>query len=428
MVEVLVALACYLSFFANVGSIGTLVQVAALGLLFAAAALAVLQNKVNASPVTLTELTMYAVGVVSTVLGMLSTEVGPLIYSVGFLGAVILVSIVARSLSLERLLDIGAAVMLLCVLTTLVVERGNALTALSISVGRTGLLRFTPLGSHPNLTGYMFGAGSILLIRRVLISKNTFERIVMAGAAFLSWAFVLAASARSSILALFVAAAVAIILERRVSRAIGWKWIAIGVVTVAIIGLAFTDKITSYVVGMLELESSTRGMSSGGSGRVDIWWHGLATLFDDPLTLIFGGGFRSSSSDVIGFSTESSYVTILLDNGIFIGCAVIFVFWCSPIRALRLSLTQSPQANTLVLVCSFLTFLLIESIFNRYLLAVGNPTSLMTLPILFSLAMRGRSTNGQKQDGVLGTWPSIEASSGQGFGQRPVDLRSQRDL
>jgi exopolysaccharide production protein ExoQ len=160
----------------------------------------------------------------------------------------------------------------------------------------------------------------------------------------------------------------------------------------------------------LDLESSTRGLESGGSGRVDIWWHGLETLFDDPLTLVLGGGFRSSSSDIIGFSTESSYVTILLDNGIFLGFAVILVFWYSPIRALRLSLSQSLDANTLVLACSFLVFLLIESIFNRYLLAVGNPTSLMTLLILFSVAMRARPETAPAPDRAVGAWPSIGAS------------------
>jgi exopolysaccharide production protein ExoQ len=410
MVEALVALACYLTFFANVGSVGTVVQVGALGLLFAAAVLAALQDRINANPVSPTELTLYAVGLISTVLGLISTEDGPLIYSVGLFGAVILVSIVVRSISLERLLNIGAAVMLLCVLTTLVVERGNVLTALSASVGKSGLLRFTPLGSHPNLTGYMFGSGSILMIRRVLISKNMFERIAMAGAVLLSWAFILAASARSSILALAVAAAVAVILEPRVRRAIGWKWVVIGAVAATIIGVAFPEKISSYVTQMLDLESSTRGLESGGSGRVDIWWHGLETLFDDPLMLILGGGFRSSSSDVIGFSTESSYVTILLDNGIFLGCAVIFAFWYSPIRALRLSLSQSPEANTLVLACSFLIFLLIESIFNRYLLALGNPTSLMTLLILFSVAMRARPETAQTREPASGTWPAIGAS------------------
>jgi exopolysaccharide production protein ExoQ len=419
MIEILVTVACYLTFFANVGSIGTAVQVAALGLLFAAAAWAILLEKVNATPTSLTEVTLYAVGIGSAALGMFGTDTGPLTYSVGLLGAVILSSIVARSLSLERMLDIGAVVMLLCVLTSIVVERGNVMSTLSISVGRTGLLRFSPLGNHPNLTGYMFGAGSILMIRRIYISKSALERLVMAGAVLLSWAFTLAASARSSILALLVTGVLTLIVERRVRQVIGGKWIWMGIFAATVIGVVFSDKIVTYASQMLELDSSTRGVSSGGSGRVDIWWHGLQTLFDDPFLLIFGGGFRSSSSDVIGFSTESSYVTILLDSGIFIGGLVIFAFLSAPYRALRFSLAQPPQANTLILASAFLTFLMVQSIFNRYLLAVGNPISLLTLLVLFSVSMRGRSgteeieeeSHEEGREEALSSWPPVDKSS-----------------
>jgi exopolysaccharide production protein ExoQ len=404
MTEVLVAIGCFLTFFANVGSVGTAVQVAALGLLAAAAGYAVLQNKVTASSMSWTELTMYAVGVVSSVLGMLGTEIGPLIYSLGFLSAIILISIVSRSIPLERFLDIGAAVTLLCVLTTIAIERGNVVTSLSITVGKSGLVRLYSLGNHPNLTGYIFGAGSILMIRRALISDRIVERILMVGGALFAWAFTLAASARSSILALFVAGLVAVILELRMSRAAGLKWMAIGAIAAVVIGVAFPDKIITYFSRMLELESDTRGIASGGSGRVDLWGRGLGALVDDPITFAFGGGFRSSSSDVIGFSTESSYITILLDCGIFVGCAVIFAFICAPIKALSLSSSQNPRSNSLVLLASFLTFLIAESVFNRYLLAVGNPISLITLPILFSLSMRAKLDNARIKDAVPRTW------------------------
>jgi hypothetical protein len=411
MTEFLVAIACFLTFFANVGSVGTAVQVAALGLLAAAAGYAVLQNKVTAGSVSWTELTMYAVGVVSSVLGMLGTELGPLVYSLGFLSAIILISIVSRAVSLERLLDIGAAVILLCVLATIAIERGNVLTSLSITMGKSGLVRLASLGNHPNLTGYIFGAGSILMIRRALISDRIVERIVMVGGALFAWVFILAASARSSILALFVAGSVAAILELRVSRVIGLKWIAIGAIVAVVVGFAFPDKIVTYFSRMLELESDTRGIASGGSGRVELWGRGLGTLVDDPITLAFGGGFRSSSSDVIGFSTESSYITILLDCGIFVGCAVIFAFVCAPIKALRLSLSQNPGSNSLVLLASFMTFLIAESVFNRYLLAVGNPISLMTLPILFSLSMRAKLDKTRIKDAAPHTWGPPGASS-----------------
>jgi hypothetical protein len=415
MIETLLVAACYLTFFGNLGGVGTLMQVGALGLVAAAAGYAVLQNRVKAIPVSSTELIMYAVGTVSAVLGVLGTETGPLYYSLGFLSALILISIVSRTVSLERFLDIGAVATLLCAITSIVVERGSMATALSISMGKTGLIRLTPFGNHPNLTGYIFGAGSILMIRRVLVSKSIIERLVMGAGVLLSWICVLAASARSSILALMVASSLAIVLEFRGSRFVSFKWLGIMLAVVIVIGFAFPDKIVSYLSRMLELESDTRGIASGGSGRYELWVRGLATLFDDPMTLAFGGGFRSSSSDVIGFSTESSYVTILLDSGLFIGVCVIFAFFYSPIKALRLSPARNRHTSSLVLLPSFLTFLLVESIFNRYLLAVGNPASLLTLMILFSLSMRTRS--GDSLEGAPPRWPLV--SPGLSDGERP---------
>ena len=111
-------------------------------------------------------------------------------------------------------------------------------------------------------------------------------------------------------------------------------------------------------------------------------------LFNDPMKFVLGGGFRSSGPDVIGFSTESSYITILLESGVFIGAAVILVFAYSPIKALKLTSPQDRHASSLILVASFLTFVIVESIFNRYLLAIGNPTSLLSLLVLFTLWIR----------------------------------------
>jgi hypothetical protein len=39
-------------------------------------------------------------------------------------------------------------------------------------------------------------------------------------------------------------------------------------------------------------------------------------------------------------------------------------------------------------VASLMTFVIVESVFNRYLLAIGNPASLMTLVILLALSLK----------------------------------------
>lgn len=389
MIELLIVAACYLTFYAKVG--GTAVQVAALVLLFGAAAYAVVLDRVKAIPLSSTEMVLYCAGVISVVLGLLGGDevVGS---SVAFLIVIVLISIVGRSVSLERLLDSGAAVALLCVITCVVVERATVLQALSITVGRNGLLRLMPLENHPDMTGYIFAAGSILLVRRALVSKSTLERMMMAAATLLSWTFILAASARSSIIALFAAGLMAIVFEFRRSRLVSFKWISISAVCIAIIGVLFFAKIAKYLRGILELDSGVRGVGSGGSGRLELWWRGIATLFNDPVTLAVGGGFRSSAAELIGFSTESSYITILLDSGLFFGSAIILLFWYAPIKALRLTVPQARHSSKLVLLPCLLTFIVVEAVFNRYLLAIGNPASLVTLIILLALSMQPKSS------------------------------------
>ena len=391
MIEVLIGSACYLTFFAVLPGIGPNMQVLALVLLFGAAAYAVVLNRVKAIPTSATELVMYVVAVAYLVLALLSDEEGVGI-SIAFMSTIIFISIVSRAISLERLMDVGAAVALLCVLTAVAIDHKGAITALVPSGGAAGLVRFMPLGAAPNLTGYIFGGGAILMLRRALVSKNTMERIVMVGGALSSCLFVLAASARSSLIALAVAGLIAIVLEFRVRRLFALTWVKIGTVAFAVIGLVFSDKIAAYFDRMLELESETRGLASGGSGRTGLWARGIATLFEDPMTFAFGGGFRSSSSDQIGFSTESSYITILLDSGAFIGAAIILVFCYSPIKALRITPPGNRHSSSLILLASFMTFLIVESVFNRYLLAIGNPTSLMSLLMLFALSMRKNVT------------------------------------
>ena len=392
MIEVLVGAACFLTFFAVLPGIGPNMQVLALVLLFGAAAYAVMLNRVKALPTSAAELVMYIVGVAYIVLAMLTEEEGVGL-AIAFLSTVIFISIVSRAVSLERLLDIGAVVALLCVLASIAIDYHKALTALVPAGGKAGLVRFMPLGATPNLSGYIFGGGAILMARRAVVSSHIRERVLMAGGALCSCLFVLAASARSSLVALAVAAAVAIFFEFGVRRVLALKWVKIGAVAFAIIGVVFSDKIAAYFDRMLALESDTRGLASGGSGRTGLWARGIATLFEDPMLFAFGGGFRSSSSDLIGFSTESSYITILLDSGAFIGAAIIFVFCYSPIKALRITSPENRHSSPLILLASFMTFLIVESVFNRYLLAIGNPTSLMSLLILFALSMRKNLTD-----------------------------------
>jgi exopolysaccharide production protein ExoQ len=143
----------------------------------------------------------------------------------------------------------------------------------------------------------------------------------------------------------------------------------------------------TYLEGIMELNSHTRGVGTGGTGRTDLWIQGIATLASDPSLLIFGGGLRSSDIANIGFSTEDSYMTILLDSGLFAGAALIAVVFHCPIKAMSLSRYSDNDGRELILVPAFFVFLLVESIFNRYLLGIGNPMSLFVPMSIVSLSV-----------------------------------------
>ena len=303
MIELLVGAALYVTFWGLIPGIGPFLQEAAILLLFAAASYAALISRVQAIAVSGSEIVMYVSVIAYVVLAMLSEQdaVG---IAIAFFSCIVFVSMICRAISLEKLMNVGAAVALLCVLTSVIFDRSEALAALSPS-GGAGLARFMPLNTTPNLVGYIFGAGAILMARRAVISARTLERAIMITAALLACLFVLAASARSSLIALFAAAIVAVVFEFGVRRVVSLKWVKIGFTALAVFCIVFAERIGAYFSRLLELDSQTRGIASGGSGRTNLWARGIATLFENWSTFLFGGGFRSSNSDLIGFSTES---------------------------------------------------------------------------------------------------------------------------
>jgi len=388
MIEFLLGAAFYLTVFSVTPGIGTNMQTTAILVMAAAAAYALLTNRVNAVRPSATEIVMYLAGASFVILAVFG-DADSVFLSIAFLAAIISISIVSRSISLEVILDICARVALLDIATVIVFDHQQALIALNSGMGGGGgIVRFMPLHFHPDLTGYVFGSSVILMARRALIASRRIERTLMLLGAFIGCVFVLAASARSSIIAMFFASAVAIVLEYGARRFFSNRWVRFGGVSVAVFCALFASRVGPYFANMLELASDSRGVGWNGNGRTDLWARGIFTLFNDPSLFIFGGGFRSSNFEAIGFQTESSYISILLDSGAFLGTAIILVFWYAPIKALRLVPPAGRRSNSLILLASFMTFLIVESTFNRYLLALGNPASLMSLVVLFGLSMQ----------------------------------------
>ncbi len=390
--EALIGLGCYASFWSNVDGIGDVMQLSYLGFFLAAAFYLLLFGRFESISPSATEIIMYSVGVLSAFVALFGSQEFSGEYTLLFLGTLILTSILARSVPLERLLDIGAATAFACVLTAILADGRDFHRALTISITSHGLFRYTPLNTHPVLMGLIFGVGSILMARKAILATAIAHRVAMIVGSLLAFIFMVAASARGALLSLFIAAITAVVLDVRFGKGTRWKLMGASVVAAGVLAISAGDKIAAYLDAILQLHSHYRGLNSGMTGRDVLWARGISTFVSDPVVLFVGGGLRSSEATTIDFQTENSYITILLDSGLFVGGSLILAFFYALINARRLSRNAdaSDASKQLLFLVPLLVFVLVQSFFERQLLAVGNPASLLMLVVFVSLSLRSR--------------------------------------
>jgi hypothetical protein len=388
MIEAMLVAAGYVAYLSSSPGLEFIGRPLIFVLLLLAALMALVGKKMRPISPTASELLLYAVGIVSSAVALVRSVDYSIYYSMYFLTAIICISVIARTIPLPRLLDVAALSILLCVITTVLFDWKDLMICLSISIGKTGLHRFTPFGSHPLLVGYIFGSGSILLIRRAYLAGRTWERYAMIAGTLLAWTMVLAASARSAVAGLVVAALFAYVAEFRFFKGSSLGRAGMIAIIVGAVAAVYFAVSSTYLQNILEVNSDTRGIGSGVTGRTDLWEKGLMSLTSDPTLVAFGGGLRSSEYSVIGFLTENSYITILLDSGALFGSALILFLMLAPFSALRQSRAPTETPNALVLLPSFFIFLLVQCFFVRYLVGLGNPTALYTLVLFTGLSMR----------------------------------------
>jgi hypothetical protein len=412
MIETLFVSGCFLAFLSNASGVGAIARPLIFVALLLAAFLAVLTNKMQRIAASPAELLLYFIGILSAAVSLVRSEEYCIYYTMYFVSALIFMSVFARALPLERLLDLGAVTIVLCIAACVGFERAGLLAALELSVGASGLERFSPFNDHPLLIGYIFGSGSLLLARRVYLARNTMERSLMAVAVLLAWTIVVAASSRSSIVALMVATGFAVFFEFRALRAITAKRFAVAAAATAALLVLYFGFANTYMVKILEIDSTYRGAGTGATGRTDLWAKALEALVSDPTLIAFGGGLRSSEYTVIGFLTENSYLTILLDSGLMAGGTLILFLLYTPISALRIqrSSTAGPK-KAIVFLPSFFVFLLVQCFFLRYFIGLGNPTSLLTLVFFLSVSMYPRfgKVEASAPDSTPNTRPTMSA-------------------
>ncbi len=303
-----------------------------------------------------------------------------------FLTVLIAAGVLARQHGVASIDLVFRRAYMALIASVLVVQPAEFLTSVVGTVERSiGLVRFAPLGMHPNLSGLVYGGGSLLFFQHFLATPRTHQKLFALLLSALCLGMVLAASARASLLALGLTGALAVVIvawrgSRRARNALVLAAIALLAVAAFKAGA-----IADYLTVILDLDSPTRGTDSGATGREVIWRDGIALVFSDPLLFFTGRGVRAAGPEVIGFPVESSYINLALEHGVVFGLLIALSFLATAWRSIGRSFDTGAMNPALFLSGLMLVFVLVQSIFNRYLVAVGNPYSLLILLLLLRL-------------------------------------------
>lgn len=382
--------------FSNIQGYEQPLQAAGIGLISLAAAISLGSRRFIPSSLSFFEVASYGAVCASLVAASLGGNDYIAGYTVMFALALASVSVLARSLTYNQLITAAALFYYIAIAAILAFQGGEFINALASNPLTRWENRFTPFGTHPNLTGLIFCGGIIILLSRVAVARRA-ERILACVCILLCILIDLAASARGSLVAVIFSLAILIGSNLRLLQ----KYIIPVTVAGLLIGFSvivvYPNELWNYISTMLELNSATRGFDSGGSGRVDIWARGLNFLINRDFESLFGSGLRSSTVEMIGFSTESSYITILIESGVVFGGAQIAAIVLLAFRngsAIRNPLNSLDRA--------LIIFFLLQSIFNRYLIAIGNPFSVLFLLLVVHIAsVRRRSYASRRLSSAL---------------------------
>jgi len=184
-----------------------------------------------------------------------------------------------------------------------------------------------------------------------------------------------------------------VILKRTKQGGIGIKWaFVIGGVALSVISMFFWNEIEAILMNFFAVNDAYRGIGSGATGRMDAWIQTWGLFTSHPF---FGVGFRAHDNLLHALvKTESSahngYLSLLAEIGLFGFAAVVVMVFSGVIRLLRAARDAENGLIAVILLglCIGYGFM---AIFERYLLNVGNPTSLL---FILAILYQGRKTVG----------------------------------
>lgn len=311
-----------------------------------------------------------------------------LFFSILLFGAVVCAEIIRSRMPANVVFECYCYAMIVMVAIVAITYPDDFLATLKgTTVHGVGLLRFSPFNLHPNLAGFMFAGGGMALAFRAFHVERIIWKMFYFAFMIGAMAVVFSASARASLMACAVALLfyVPLFITKKPRLAIR---LAPYVVVLGIIGLAtsglYYNAVSNYLVTIFDLDSDTRGLDSGGSGRIELWQQGIDLFLSQGSQILLGNGMRYASPEVIGFSTENSYITILIENGLIMGGSIIIIFIVSAVLQARLAFSSNSAFDAEDALFALMVYAFTQSIFNRYLLGVGNTLSLYLIFVFAS--------------------------------------------
>lgn len=383
-----ISFAIYLTLFQSIAGVGQVLSFAAIAILFIVALLSAAQPHGKRLEFDLFDIWAVFITLLSATAFFTEQNENSAYFTLIFALACAAISLISKTVPLRNTLLALAVAHGAMTITALVAYPADILTSLNPGSAARWSLRVRPFNLHPNLVGFMFSGGTILQIYAATISKSRLKKMLYSALAVISLAVAVAASARAGLLAFFVSAiVVGLLYSRQLFRASPRAFLAcIGGGVLAAIALA--PSALSYANIVFELDSRTRGLNSGGSGRVDRWMTSIE--YWTRGNVFIGSGLRTVGVDSVGFaSTENSYLNIAIENGLLGLAASLLVIGAT---LATLSKTRPGKDNLLTgFSIWIIVYALIQSMFNRYLIAIGNNLSLTILFVIASaLAQNSR--------------------------------------
>lgn len=235
-----------------------------------------------------------------------------------------------------------------------------------------------PYLTHPNLIAHIM---AVFVILTVLLapSEKLLVKAIFYASAIIAFLIILSTSSRGGLVALVCALSAGILITYR-GKIKNLIFIISAVIAACAYIAIFQSEYIDRLSMIMDLNSAQRGLDSGFSGRQELWQMVLSQFFTSNIPFFWGGGFRNAWLSSYISAVDNGYIVAIAETGI---VSLILILGRLIYIAKKSAKRLKTQPNTMdATIVGVVVFILIESIIARYLLAIGNPASLLILILI----------------------------------------------